>query len=516
MTLRFTNLLTAVRKPLACALMTVLGMTSAATLSVAQPTLQNLKTVQSDWCGTPMTQEDADWVADRIPQYRDVARKTNTITYIPMVFHLVANSAGVGRITEEKVFETLCDLNKHYLPSGIQFYIKPWSTTAPNRTGLFHEYNSTYYYNMPKKSDSYTLMNQFNDLSATNTYIMNSAGAGLCGFAYFPSGSIPGRGGLFMSNSSGCMGAGTTTATHEMGHYFGLPHTFGSSFSPIEYVDGTNCSGAGDFFCDTRADYIDTRWNCPYSFPGTLDPKGDVYYPDSSFYMSYSSDECQTQFSQEQMNSMNLTITNDRPYLLGAPVPAAITDTATILEPAQNNNWTPSNNVVLRWKNVPGAYAYKVEVRNQSNNFRFTSFFTNDTTRIVTNIPPQFNIYWTVSALGVATGCDTIAQSIGYFKTTWLLSTPEEALESKGAVALFPSVVSNGQSLRVATDLAKTEELDFQVVSLDGRILRAQQMTLTTGPSQTELSLPTLAAGQYLLRYSGAQTNGVLRFTVTE
>ena len=43
---------------------------------------------------------------------------------------------------------------------------------------------------------------------------------------------------------------------HEMGHFFGLLHTHGYSntVKTDEFVDGSNCNEAGDYFCDTPAD----------------------------------------------------------------------------------------------------------------------------------------------------------------------------------------------------------------------------------------------------------------------
>lgn len=40
---------------------------------------------------------------------------------------------------------------------------------------------------------------------------------------------------------------------HEIGHFFGLYHTFETRFG-IEKVDGSNCETAGDLICDTPAD----------------------------------------------------------------------------------------------------------------------------------------------------------------------------------------------------------------------------------------------------------------------
>lgn len=91
-----------------------------------------------------------------------------------------------------------------------------------------------------------------------------------------------------------CTSPGDLTIVHEMGHFFGLPHTFEGS--GIELVDGSNCETAGDKICDTPADpfvfgddasgyvneldiieFIDER----------KDANGDFYDPDTKNIMSY-------------------------------------------------------------------------------------------------------------------------------------------------------------------------------------------------------------------------------------
>ncbi|GME64885.1 hypothetical protein GTA08_BOTSDO08383 [Neofusicoccum parvum] len=80
------------------------------------------------------------------------------------------------------------------------------------------------------------------------------------------------------------------TATHEVGHWFGLLHTF----------DGFECGGEGDGVADTPAQSEATQ-GCPVgkdSCPGEegVDPVHN--------YMDYSSDECKTEFTPDQEERM--------------------------------------------------------------------------------------------------------------------------------------------------------------------------------------------------------------------
>ena len=79
---------------------------------------------------------------------------------------------------------------------------------------------------------------------------------------------------------------------HELGHYFGLAHTFAGNGT--ELVDGSNCKDEGDRICDTPADpfhpdstevvYVNDE--CQFVYYGK-DEKGQYYRPDVGNIMSY-------------------------------------------------------------------------------------------------------------------------------------------------------------------------------------------------------------------------------------
>jgi hypothetical protein len=119
--------------------------------------------------------------------------------------------------------------------------------------------------------------------------------------------SIMDGGGIVMLKDAGFM-----TLAHEMGHYFGLPHTFeGAGMIGAELVDGSNCLTAGDGICDTPADpyidpgdettYLDVN-TCEYTFMGQ-DANGDYYTPLVSNIMSYYH-SCKCNFTYGQYQKM--------------------------------------------------------------------------------------------------------------------------------------------------------------------------------------------------------------------
>lgn len=147
---------------------------------------------------------------------------------------------------------------------------------------------------------------------------------------------------LYSSNTAHFSGA---DLLHQMGHFFGLPHTFdeinpagastvipgpptnaNSPITSLEYVNRVNlqnCLEHGDGFCDTEADPYPSALpssSALYSAPqnisstyGLKDGHGDFYTPPWDNIMSTYSTRCH--FSQQQYNYMAYIIMTRRLYL---------------------------------------------------------------------------------------------------------------------------------------------------------------------------------------------------------
>ena len=89
--------------------------------------------------------------------------------------------------------------------------------------------------------------------------------------------------------------------------FFGLLHTHDIR-NGKELVNRSNCSTAGDLFCDTPADPQLSRFtvNGSCTYTGTVtDLIGDAYSPNTHNFMSYSRKSCRDEFSSEQMDEMS-------------------------------------------------------------------------------------------------------------------------------------------------------------------------------------------------------------------
>ncbi|NQY10703.1 MAG: hypothetical protein HRT71_14480 [Flavobacteriales bacterium] len=96
---------------------------------------------------------------------------------------------------------------------------------------------------------------------------------------------------------------------HEMGHYFGLRHTFAGN--GIENVDGSNCTTAGDLICDTPADpfvkddaQTDYHNNCIFDNVAKTDANGEYYSPYINNVMSYYNGCSPEEFTHGQYQRM--------------------------------------------------------------------------------------------------------------------------------------------------------------------------------------------------------------------
>jgi len=142
-----------------------------------------------------------------------------------------------------------------------------------------------------------------------NVFYVENVEDGAAGFAGLGAINNTQGDGILMTKAGG---AGTLA--HEMGHYWGLPHTFDMD-NGAELVDGSNCETAGDGICDTPADpYIDPGESGDYEtdciFTSLLtDANGDFYDADVGNIMSYY--DCACHFSYGQYVAMADIYTNN-------------------------------------------------------------------------------------------------------------------------------------------------------------------------------------------------------------
>lgn len=205
---------------------------------------------------------------------------------LSIVFHIVLDSNMQTGVVPADMDSCISHLNKQWKPICITF--KKCSVN------YVPDYNYNQWqdiYHEPRFSSNYYVDNTI-DIVLVENIILPAAAAGYADIM-----------GHIVMKKSVLLG---TTPIHEMGHLFGLPHTWEAVG---ELVRRNGCQTSGDGFCDTEADPhpIGEVAGAPCDFQaGPKDASNDYYTPPLDNFMTYFK-PCRCRFTQEQYNFMALT-----------------------------------------------------------------------------------------------------------------------------------------------------------------------------------------------------------------
>lgn len=438
-----------------------------------------------------------------------VSQTEDTVTYnIPVTIHVIRSGNGGGGFDETQAYLTICDLNNRMASAGMFFYV-------PEAVNYI---NDDDYYAAQDYGPLFDMIDLNNVPRTVNIYYTNLSQLGLCGFAFYPNsgpGGFQNDGAVVMSFA--CSQPTGTTLTHEIGHFFNLPHTF--DFTSDDPINGfaervtrnfnetpprlsANCNFDGDGFCDTPADFIGTRWSCPTGRI-QLDLNGDRFRPDSSYYMSYSSDVCMSRFSAQQITAMRNTLVNvnaSRGYLRINPMPnyPVISNAPTQLQPLAGDTVVP-NQAVFSWQRIPGATLYQIKINLF--NFAVVDTFTTDTfyVNLTRDIRPNRDHSWEVRAITGAQLCTPFGARINFRSSNLALSSSN--LVANNAIQVYPNQVRAGESVYL-DQLQLDAPLMLQLRDLQGRIVLQHQEEVTA--EKQTWTLPIVPAGLYILQLEQA------------
>ena len=187
-------------------------------------------------------------------------------------YHVALDSLRETGLTQAEIDASLSAANKFFAPICITFTFCGIDT--------MENYN---FDSLAQQSESNEWATLYPGPSRLNIYVSGELHEPeICGYA--------GTGGKVVLKK-GCGGS----LVHELGHFFGLPHTFAGNGT--ENVDGSNCETAGDGICDTPADPYDPdaefsyQDGCTFTWTG-LDANGQFYQPDMGNIMSYYDCDC--------------------------------------------------------------------------------------------------------------------------------------------------------------------------------------------------------------------------------
>jgi hypothetical protein len=214
---------------------------------------------------------------------------------VPVHFHVVYRSDGVGNISETWLDNQINAMNEHY--SGLD--TPAYRTAASNTSFRFvkasvtRTQNDSWYAAGPSSSAETQMKNALRTGTADDLNFYTNSGGGYLGWATFPSSytSQPKMDGVVcywasLPGSSYAPYNEGDTGTHEVGHWLGLYHTFQGG-----------CNGAGDSVADTPAERAAT-YGCPSGNQDTCKNKAGLD-PYENF-MDYTDDPCMYKFTSGQ------------------------------------------------------------------------------------------------------------------------------------------------------------------------------------------------------------------------
>lgn len=458
------------------------------------------------------------------------------VQYVPVFFHLVADASGSGRIREYRVLEQLCALNATYATVGIQFYLRPHPTLGLfdktiNNDGVYSTQSNTF------------LMSSKRHQNAINYYAVLNAESGGSGpgltLAYYSPNND-----WIVSRSNYINGQSTnSTIAHETGHFFSLWHPFkgwestngfgpsypGWPIAPVlapdggttERQNGTNCTTAADFICDTGPDYkfAFLQNDCaPYN-GGAKDPLGTLVDPMENNIMSYFEGCTNYQFTVMQQTTMLADLnTNARNYLDNTFVPLSLsidTPDDLLVAPASGSTTQFYNAVKLEWNNVATANYYLIEIDLLSTfaSPNVKSFVTSSTSLLVTDLQANRNYHWRVKPFNNLVGCANWKNSS--FKTSSVVTNTVE-IEGLSTWVVSPNPVENDHA-HLTVNAASDFEANVSIVDAAGKVIRSMQgVSFKEGTSSVELPIEGLVNGFYAVVMDNGKARDVRKLILAK
>lgn len=266
-------------------------------------------------------------IVEEYSQLNSINRTQNAIITIPVVVHVVYNSASQN-VSTAQIISQIEVLNQDFarlnadtnntpiafrpVASGttIQFCLAQRDPNGQPTTGVERRSSNvaSWSTNDAVKSFASGGLNAWNPAKYFNIWVCRLSN-GVLGYAEFPTTSLSNTYGVVIDYQSfGTIGTATApynegrTATHEVGHCFNLKHIWGD--------DGSACSGTDN--CADTPNQSSENYGCP-NYPltdGCSSTNPGVMFMN---YMDYVDDGCMNMFTLNQVTRMNAVV-NNPPY----------------------------------------------------------------------------------------------------------------------------------------------------------------------------------------------------------
>jgi len=423
--------------------------------------------------------------------------------YVPVKFHLVANSEGNGRVLEQYVYTQMCRLNELFNSSGIVFYI--------DNGFNFIDDDDMYELEELTTPNMHQIRADFN--MSANVFVVQDTPFAPAYYIYGADFIVIQKSNMENKNSS--------LLSHEFGHLFGLAHVHlgwedfpydpqfhgntvtlpvvessqGSAL--VELMNELNCEDAADMLCDTPPEYGFTQnpLDCINQYEGIVrDSNSVLIYSVSNNIMGYN--ECDEYiFSNDQMLVMQTVYDNrinlEKNYM---PDTTQLSETITTIEPFHLTTTEYYNNVYFSWTPVEGAQAYKLLISGDDD-FQYE---TNETDIVVSDLKAASAYIWTVLTVNEIGTCQDLPESVLFFTSVDEVSAVNE-IEFVSNFYIYPNPAVD-QNFILTFDSEISLEADFSLNDYNGKeIFRITSKNINQGKNQFAIKLENASSGLYNL-----------------
>lgn len=436
--------------------------------------------------------------------------------YVPVRFHMVAEDDGSGAVYYTKLLAQLCQLNEDFAEVGIQFYMVMDFNTI-NDSEINHDHF--------EHGDDMEVMRDYN---AINVWIVDDV--------YSPNPNAI-SGGAYQTSTDWLVireaeiNSFSVTLTHEMGHFFGLMHTFhgwdhqpwtaqqhgnpapamSPGNIPTEWQNGANCDVAGDYVCDTPPDYNFGFYanGCTYN-AGAQDPLGEVVVPDKYNFMTYF-DRCERDdyhFSDAQQQLMRIDLeSNSRAYIRLDEMPsfAPIEQQITLELPDWNDLVPTYNAVQLDWSDVPAATHYLIEIdRIPSFSLQPKAFVTEASEIMLTTLQANRTYYWRVRPFNAYYTCVPTSDVRTF--TTGDVATSTQNIRQLNDWKIIQNPIQRNTGIKFAFNISEQFEATILLCDLAGqKLFEINKQRFNAGDNLLSIPTEQLSPGVYFLTLQTAE-----------
>ena len=260
---------------------------------------------------------------------KTVAERSSQVLTVPVVVHIIHDN-GPENLSDAQVQQAITWLNQAFANQtifdqgsgtdvGIQFCLAQRSPANQPTNGITRDQSPLTVFNLESEQLAMKNINRWQPTNYINIWVVRDIcsvtyGCGIVAYAYYPSSHGSDLDGIVVeANVINSLG-NVSGLVHEMGHYFGLYHSFEGGCT------NNDCLSDGDRVCDTPPDQSTAAVPCNQSVNTcSTDAQSGLAsdQPDMTLnHMDYGHLNCKHDFTQGQADRMNFFLNGARKSLL--------------------------------------------------------------------------------------------------------------------------------------------------------------------------------------------------------